>query len=261
MTVLQKLCPVLFASGILLAMPNSTHAQLGGFLKDIVDDTVEQALPEALQSGQQQTASTPFADKINSSNGNYEKTVVQGAAVGGTIGFIGCQLADCDATTTAGVTLLSTLIGAGVGDYVAKRNAEYATLQEAAQQELEYAKTRRAEAQNTINTANELIAYYEVALPKYRTQLAQRRITKVQYDANIADLLASKQSFAALIEMENVNLAILEDIRDDIAESSDQSDDIYYAALDEEIRSTNMRIAEEQTIDNTLSTLVDSAES
>ena len=235
---------ILVAGTILASQP--ANAQFGDMFGDRAKDLVGEVLPDIVESNEQ-TIATPNADKIASANSNYERTVVQGSVIGGAVGLIGCQLADCSAETTAGVTVLTTLIGAGVGDYVAKRNAEYASLQEAAETELALAKDRRDQAQQSINVVNDLVAYYRDSLPIYRQQLTQRRITLAEFEGKIADLKESQIQFADLIEMENVNLAILVDIRDDILASSDQSDDAYYAAVRAEIQATQTRIARKTT--------------
>lgn len=185
------------------------------------------------------------ASQLTQSNDNYAKTVAQGAATFAAVAAVGCQLASCDADTAIAVTVLAGVTGAGVGDYVAKRNKQYATKQEAARKELELATQRRVEAEKAIKVTDDLIEFYERSIPIYRKQLKDRRILQAQYNANIEDLIQSRMEFDKLIELENVHLAILTSVRDDLQKSTTEQDKRYYAALDTEIAAANARIAEE----------------
>lgn len=246
----------------LTGCPSTNNGQMQDFL-NIVQDEVSKlsdgkiTLPAGItQTDAQIDTSNQFAPQIERYNKNYNKTIVQAAGTLGALGFISCKIADCDDKKTLFVTTLTSVAGAGIGDFVAKRNQKYASLIEAAKAELKLANQRKSQAQKSIILADDLIDYYATALPKYKKQLQQKRISHTEYHNKIDDLIKSTEHFENLVELEKVHLAILRSVRDDIKVSIDKEDDSYYAALDAEVSAIKSRIAKEGMRQRTLEKLL-----
>lgn len=194
-------------------MANRGADAIGGVFSESWANAVQEGQLTALANEQaslpaSQLASDPEADaEYEAATSDYQKTVGQGAVLGGVLAGVGCALlTDANDTQTALCVAGGALLGGLVGESVAERNQALVEDRESVMEELEFAEANRAAAQRVLDATESKIAFLQEEVERLDARLAAGTITEEQYRS---DMIQAKKESVALAS--NLN-AIMKDI-------------------------------------------------
>ena len=124
--------------------------------------------------------------RYDAANAAYEKTVVQGAVLGGVLGAVICKVAaDADEKVLLACGVGGAVLGGVLGDKVGKKSKELIQDREKVDSALADAKANRASAQELLDATNKNIAYLESQVKSYNTKYQAGTISHAQYQSEM----------------------------------------------------------------------------
>jgi uncharacterized protein YcfJ len=167
----------------------SQAGPLGEFKKagrDVFGGVLAPAQQEALPPPTLRMGSTE-QKQYDSANAYYGKTIVQGAAIGGLFGGIGCAIAGADEKVTALCAVGGGVIGGLLGREIAKKSKELIQDREKVDQSLVDARANRAAAMKLLAATEINIAYLEDQIIAYNAKFNAGTISQAQHRSEMTE--------------------------------------------------------------------------
>lgn len=155
----------------------------------------------------------------------YNRTVAEGAILGGVIGFAVAKATDGDKKKQVIFSTAGAVIGAELGKRTAKKSQELAQDRSSIENALEESAHNREEAAGLIEATDQNIAYLEERIADLEAQRARGQIDEAQYKADIAEakryLGTMEGAMSDLNSQIDVQEGLLANLKTDTSQSAD----------------------------------------
>lgn len=169
---------------------------------------------------------------------HYEKTIAQGAVVGGVLGYAGAELAGAGGKETLAATLGGALLGGVIGKAAADRAESLAVDRDAIEKTLAESQANRLEAARLLDATGQNIAYLNRKIADLEAQHQRGAISEAQFRTDIATARGHveqmNKSVARIQEQVGVQQNLLGELRRQVDDSSDR-----------DVRATLAQVADE----------------